>query len=852
MIHVSKGSILIVLLLAASALCATAQEIRVDATTTGAAVNRGLFSLVNYQYLYGEADGKAISQFESLAPAGSQARIEVRINEAEPENDNGNPAVLNEDAFFPERGIVYVPDSVRFMQNLAELHIEPLVLLAYNSSWLAKDGRFTGAPSSNAEWVEFAVGQIRYLNSIEGGAPIRYVEVWNEPNITQFWTGTQEEYFSLFNDVADALHAEFPGIQVGGPVLSPSGGIDAWIRAFIDACGSRADFLSYHSYGQAVPRIIHDIETYGELFRRETGKTGPRIIISESDHRIAPEDKFGYLMERQFALMQDTDELIAFHHFTLPYYAEGAFVFGLIDTDAYVIPENYWPYWAFRDIGGSELPVSDVPAGVEAVATRNDEGAVALVAYNSGAADTLRATIQLPDDGDRIWTLYRVNIDGPEVVENRPVSAGSTVDFALRLASGEVVVATAKPAETQDDLIASITLSENEVIVGNPVDVTMTIRNTGAVPLRGRLVPVGQPSDWRIEMTSDASFRDLAPGEAFSARARLHPSSATELEGSAVYTFVAYRKPTTRTIRDGSTPVRLKALAPLVFTVLPLQTYAAPGNEYTLEVTAENTFSRDVSGAVSVDAPDGWAVHAPDRYDLPMGETREYTIRFSLPADVQADTYPEAITLSVAFEYDGTLFRETAAVFVREFAYRDSVPVDMSGIRDSDLFTHEDAPADVSNFGGPFSYPAKFYPSNEIVNYLGVDFAFPSTATGDNNGVHADGDRVPVEPGKYDGLAILSAATNGDKTVTFTYVYADGSTETVETTITDWCVNVKHGELEIARAPYRHNPTGILRDAEPRIMFRTMDVDPTKDLVAIELPERTDFWLVAISLIRPN
>ena len=848
MTNSTKVSFLILLLFAGSAFGAAAQEIRVDARDTGAAVNRGLFSLVNYQYLYGRADGKAISQFEDLGPGGSQARIEVRINEAEPENDNADPRVLNPDAFFPERGIVYVPDSARYMRNLAELGIEPLVLLAYNSSWLAKDGRFTGAPSSNAEWVEFAVEQIRYLNSIDGGAQVRYVEVWNEPNITQFWTGTQEEYFSLFNDVADALHSEFPGIQVGGPVLSPSGGIDAWLRAFIDACGSRADFLSYHSYGQAVPRIIYDIETYGELFRRETGKSGPRIIISESDHRIAPEDKFRYLMERQFALMQDTDELIAFHHFTLPYYAEGAHIFGLIDTDAYVIGENYWPYWAFRDIAGTELVIRGGPSDVETIAARDDNGVVSLVAYNSGERQTVQTSVQLPDDTERILTVYRLRLDGPELVENRPVAAGQVVDVAARLASGEVLVVTAKPADLQDDIIASISLSEDEVIVGNPVDATMTITNIGAVPLRGRLAPVGQPSDWEVEMLTDGSFRDLDPGESFSARARLHPGTATELSGSAIYTFAAYRKPTTRTIRGGSTPVRLKALAPLAFDVLPLQTYAAPGNEYVLDISAENTFSRDVAGNIAVEAPAGWTVEAPQQYELPMGETRDFTVRFSPPADAEIGTN----TVSIAFEYGGTPFREPATVFVRDFSYQDSVPVDIGGLYDSDLFTYERAPGDVSNFGGPFSYPAKFYPSNEMVNYLGVDFSFPSTATGDKNGVHADGDRVAVEPGSYDRLAILSAATNGDKTVAFRLAYADGSTETVETTITDWCVNVKYGELEIARAPYRHNPTGILRDAEPRLMLRVLDVDPAKELEAIVLPDKTDFWLVAMSLTRPE
>ena len=823
------------------------QEILIDATQAGPEINRRLFSLVNYQSLYGRASGKAVSQFEALGPQGSQARIEVRINESEPENDNDDPHVLNRDAFFPERGVVSVPATERFMKNLAELELEPLALLAYNASWLAKDGRFTGAPRENAEWVEFAVEQIRYLNGIEGGAPVRYVEVWNEPNIRQFWTGTREEYFELFNDVADALHAEFPGILVGGPVLSPSGGIDTWLRAFIESSGDRADFLSYHSYGQDPEAVVRDIETYGALFRRATGKTGPRIIISESDHRIEPEAKFRYLMERQFALMSVTDELLAFHHFSLPYYEEGAFVFGLIDTDAAVVPHNYWPYWIFRDFRGRELSIAEAPDHLRSAASLAPNGVVSFIGYNGlDRTQRVQGAITLPADEERVYSVYRVSSGGAELITNEQVGPGQEVEFDLDLGGGQVIVATAKPFEAQDDILASISLSEDEVIVGNPVEALLTVRNIGTEPLRGRVMPVGQPSEWEVEMLGDDAFGDLRPGDVFSVQARIHPTSATELDGSAIYTFVSYRKPRTRTIRDGSLPARLQALAPLAFDVLPLQTYASPGHTYQLEILAKNTFSRGVAGALTADMPDGWSYEFSGRYELPVGAEREYLLTFTPPEGIEEGTE----SLSVSFEYDGTQFRKRVDMFVRDFADRESVPVDLASVRDSDLFTHEDDFEDVSNFGGPFSYPAKFYPSAERVSYLGVDFQFPDTTTGALNAVHADGDRVSVQRGVYDELAILSAATNGDKSVSFTLIYADGTRESVETTITDWCVNVKHGEAEIGRSPYRHNQTGILRDAEPRIMFQRLEVNDGKQLEAIILPERTDFWLIAMSLSR--
>jgi hypothetical protein len=410
---------------------------------------------------------------------------------------------------------------------------------------------------------------------------------------------------------------------------------------------------------------------------------------------------------------------------------------------------------------------------------------------------------------------------------------------------------TAKPLEVQDDLVATISIDEREVIVGAEVDFTMRVRNIGSQPLRGRLLPVGQPSDWDIELEEDDSFRDLTPGETFDVSGVFKTTTPTELNGAAIYTFVSYRKPRTRTIRDGGFPVRVQALAPLAFDVLPLQTYSSPGNRYVLDVEAQNTFSRAVAGDIAVELPAGWSlVSSPEDYSLSVGERQAFEVSFEVPADEAPGE--QAQQVRVSFEYEGTEFSETADVFVRDFSYRESVPIDLSAFRDSDLFTREENFGDVHNFGGPFSYPAKFYPSDELVNYLGVDFYFPDTRTGQLNGVRVQQDEIPVPTGSYDALALLSAATNGDKSIDFELVYSDGSRESVEVTITDWCVDVRHGETEIGRAPYRHNQTGVLRDAEPRVMFRELPVNGQKQLEAIVLPSETDYWIVAMSLVEAN
>jgi len=73
------------------------------------------------------------------------------------------------------------------------------------------------------------------------------IEVWNEPNMKSFWTGSMEDYFRLFETTYKALKHVHPSLQVGGPVTAKN----AWIDEFLDYCanaGVPPDFVSTHTY----------------------------------------------------------------------------------------------------------------------------------------------------------------------------------------------------------------------------------------------------------------------------------------------------------------------------------------------------------------------------------------------------------------------------------------------------------------------------------------------------------------------------------------------------------------------------------------------------------------------------
>ena len=73
-------------------------------------------------------------------------------------------------------------------------------------------------------------------------------EVWNEANLEVFWTGTQDEYFRLYELAVRAVKAVDERLPVGGPSTAAAGWVADFLDFVVDA-GAPLDFLSTHTYG---------------------------------------------------------------------------------------------------------------------------------------------------------------------------------------------------------------------------------------------------------------------------------------------------------------------------------------------------------------------------------------------------------------------------------------------------------------------------------------------------------------------------------------------------------------------------------------------------------------------------
>ena len=74
-----------------------------------------------------------------------------------------------------------------------------------------------------------------------------FFEVWNEPNLTAFGSGRQNDYFELYEHTATAIKSVDERLSVGGPATAAN----EWITDFTSFCvrnNVAADFISTHHY----------------------------------------------------------------------------------------------------------------------------------------------------------------------------------------------------------------------------------------------------------------------------------------------------------------------------------------------------------------------------------------------------------------------------------------------------------------------------------------------------------------------------------------------------------------------------------------------------------------------------
>jgi xylan 1,4-beta-xylosidase len=154
--------------------------------------------------------------------------------------------------FFSWHQVDKVYDSLLQMglKPFVELNPMPVALASGDQTMFHFKMNVT-PPTKYDEWGLLVREFTKHLVGRYGLDELRqwYFEVWNEPNLSAFFSGSKDDYFELYRVCSESIKSVDPQLRVGGPATSKG----SWISDFIEFCYNNnvpLDFVSTHLYPQ--------------------------------------------------------------------------------------------------------------------------------------------------------------------------------------------------------------------------------------------------------------------------------------------------------------------------------------------------------------------------------------------------------------------------------------------------------------------------------------------------------------------------------------------------------------------------------------------------------------------------
>jgi hypothetical protein len=258
------------------------------------------------------------------------------------------------------------------------------------------------------------------------GPKVDLYEVWNEPNIQQFWRGTPEEYADFFLKTASVLRKDDPGKRI------MSAGMAGFRPSFCDVMVSKgvfnsADLVGLHPYSGQNP--AWDV-IYGSLDGYLMSKGIDReIYCDESGFPYANEEWFtsGFTPEKQRdyltiamgrTLADGLAKLNVFHAGGTAKYGK----YGLFDEAGKPLPAYavFADYAQLNRDNGRRLDVGMIPGdsvplqGIYVAGASHDDGGVTVVVSPAESPTySRRIVLHIPLPRAGAYTATIRSADGP-------------------------------------------------------------------------------------------------------------------------------------------------------------------------------------------------------------------------------------------------------------------------------------------------------------------------------------------------------------------------------------------------------------------------------------------------------
>ena len=154
---------------------------------------------------------------------------------------------------------------------------------------------FTAEPANLDDWGTFVRAVVsRYKGRIQA------YEIWNEPNLKDFWTGTTDQMLTLTKEASAIIHSMDPHAIVVSPSATAEWGIP-WLAEFLKKGGGQfVDVIGYHLYLDPATKLPEEMVP---LIQRV------RHVISENNLENKPiwNTESGWLNPARF----DSDDVAA-------------------------------------------------------------------------------------------------------------------------------------------------------------------------------------------------------------------------------------------------------------------------------------------------------------------------------------------------------------------------------------------------------------------------------------------------------------------------------------------------------------------------------------------------------------
>jgi hypothetical protein len=197
----------------------------------------------------------------------------------------------------PVRGQWRFGNLDKYLSAAEGHHAEVLLVLGLSPQWASArpDEHSVYGPGRAAEpndlndWRDYVTAVVTHC-----GTRVRAYEIWNEPNLKPFWSGSTDQLVILTREAAQIIRSINPQALIVSPSATASYGTK-WLAEFLNKGGGQyVDVIGYHFYvnpepPEAMVPIIQQIRqimaTNGAdskpLWDTEVGWSKPKPFLSE-------------------------------------------------------------------------------------------------------------------------------------------------------------------------------------------------------------------------------------------------------------------------------------------------------------------------------------------------------------------------------------------------------------------------------------------------------------------------------------------------------------------------------------------------------------------------------------------